>query len=388
MDQVIGKLRTVKTFLLIFVAVLLLSFHFYFTYFINSTYITGYVGEKNIGYVYAIIGLVNIIVFLLAPRLLRRFGNVRLTTFFTLLAGACLLVLAFNTSFVVVLTTFIIYEAIAPLLFYALDIFLEKFSSIAEMGSIRGIYLTMMNLPTMITPFIVGLILTKPDYWKVYLIGAAFLVPFLIIILANFRSFKDPEYPRIDVKDLARTFYQNHNVFDVFLDNFLLNLFFAWMVIYMPIYLRYHIGFEWSAIGVMFSIMLLPFILFQIPIGRYEDEKHDEKWLLVLGFAILSGATMLIPFIVGQNFVIWTAVLFITRVGASIVEVSSESYFFKHIHTDNAGFISLFRMTRALPYVIIPLVGVLLSFIDFKYIFLVLGIIMTLGIRYAFKLEA
>ena len=388
MDEVIGKLRTVKTFLLIFVAVLLLSFHFYFTYFINSTYITGYVGEKNIGYVYALIGLVNIIVFLLAPKLLRRFGNVRLTTSFTLLAAACLIVLAFNTSFAVVISTFIIYEAIAPLLFYTLDIFLEKFSSIAEMGSIRGIYLTMMNLPTMITPFIVGLILTKPDYWKVYLIGAAFLVPFLIIILANFRSFNDPEYPRIDVKDLARTFYQNHNVFDVFLDNFLLNLFFAWMVIYMPIYLRYHIGFEWSAIGLMFSIMLLPFILFQIPVGRYEDEKHDEKSLLILGFTIISCATMLIPFIVGQNFVIWTAVLFITRVGASIVEVSSESYFFKHIHTDNAGFISLFRMTRALPYVIIPLVGVLLSFIDFKYIFLVLGIIMTLGVRYAFKLEA
>jgi cyanate permease len=136
------------------------------------------------------------------------------------------------------------------------------------------------------TPFIAGLILTKPDYWKIYLIAATFLIPFLAILISYFKTFKDEPYPVVTIKDAALKFYRDKNIFDVFIDHFLLHLFYGWMVIYMPIYLKDHIGFSWSEIGLMFSIMLLPFILFQIPIGRLEDKYHDEKQVLILGFKI------------------------------------------------------------------------------------------------------
>lgn len=387
MDAVIGKINTVKAFLTLFVSTLLYSFSSYFIYFTNSTYLQSHVGTSNVGYIFALGALMNILMYSLVPTLLRRFGNFKLTYFIAATTAILLLGLSWFSWTPAVLLIFIAFQAIAPVVSYCIDIFLEKFSSPAEIGSIRGIYLTMVTIPAIIAPFIVGLILTSPDYWKLYLIAAAFLVPFIILMVTNFRKFEDPYYPKFHMKEVLHKFYHNHNIFDIFLDNFLLNLFYCWMVIYMPLYLREYIGFEWSEIGLIFSIMLLPFLLLQIPVGRIVDRKQDEKYLLMFGFFIMAGTTMLIPFINDASIVLWSVILFTSRIGASIVEVSSESYFFKHVHTSNTGFISLFRLTRSVPYLVTPLVGLMLLIIDLKFTFFILGLIMLLGIRYAVKIR-
>lgn len=388
MDQIFGKIKNLQAMLLIFISVLLLSFHFFFVYFINSKYLSGILSERTVGYTYAVGSLLNIIIFIYAPAFLRKFGNYKLILTLGLIELLTLIGLAFITTPALIIALFIIHQAVGPSLFYCMDIFTEAFSTAEEMGSIRGIYLTMQNIPPVITPAIVGLILIKPEYWKVYLIGALFLIPFFILILSNFRSFKDPEYPIVDLKQALQKFYNQKNIFDVFIDHFLLHVFYAWTVIYIPLYLTNHIGFTWGEVGIILSIMLLPFIIFQIPIGRMEDKYHDEKHVLVLGFSIMAASFMLIPFIHEKSLILWAAILFVSRIGASIVEVSSESYFFKHINPTNAGFISFFRMTRALPFFVIPpIVGITLLVADFPYIFFVCGLLMLVGVRYALLLK-
>lgn len=388
MDQIFGKMKNLEAMLLIFMSVLLLSFHFIFVYFINSKYLSGILSEKTVGYTYTIGSLLNILIFVYAPAFLRRFGNYKLTLTIGLLELFALLGLASATTPIVIIGLFILHQAVGPALFYCMDIFTESFSTAEEMGNIRGVYLTIQNIPPVITPAIVGLILIKPEYWKIYLIGALFLIPFFILIISNFRNFKDPEYPVIDLKQALKKFYADKNIFDVFIDHFLLHVFYAWTVIYIPLYLTNHIGFSWGEVGIILSIMLLPFIIFQIPIGRMEDKYHDEKHVLVLGFSIMAASFMLIPFIHEKSLILWAAVLFVSRIGASIVEVSSESYFFKHINPSNAGFISFFRMTRALPFFVIPpIVGITLIFADFPFIFFVAGLLMLIGVRYAMLLK-
>ncbi|MDQ5912067.1 MAG: hypothetical protein QG568_280 [Patescibacteria group bacterium] len=388
MDQIFGKIKNLQAMLLIFISVLLLSFHFFFVYFINSKYLSGILSEKTVGYTYAVGSLINIFIFIYAPVFLRKFGNYKLTLTIGLLELLALIGLAFATAPPYIIALFILHQAVGPALFYCMDIFTESFSTAEEMGSIRGVYLTMQNIPPVVTPAIVGLILIKPEYWKVYIIGALFLIPFFILIISNFRNFKDPEYPIIDLKQALRKFYTDKNIFDIFIDHFLLHVFYAWTVIYIPLYLTNHIGFTWGEVGIILSIMLLPFIIFQIPIGRMEDKYHDEKHVLVLGFSIMAASFMLIPFIHEKSLVLWAAVLFVSRIGASIVEVSSESYFFKHINPSNAGFISFFRMTRALPFFVIPpIVGLTLLVADFPYIFFVAGLLMLIGVRYAILLK-
>lgn len=408
MERLLSKTSKLDAVLLIFISILFVSFHFFFVYFINSTYITAFVGEKLVGIIYAIGALLNIGLFMTAPKLLRKRGVVSTTFFIASLEAFSLIVLAFPIHQLFAIFAFLLHMAVSPILLYCLDILLEQYSDPSRIGSMRGMFLTMWNIPPVITPFIAGLILnsygtipatsTAPNlmaslynlgYWKIYIISAVFLIPFAIILKANFSNFIDPKYPKIHTKDLIQSFYKNKNIFDVFADRLLLNFYFAWIVVYIPIYLHNYIGFSWEQIGIILSTMLLPFILFQRLIGRLQDQKHEEKSILIFGFLIVSLSTIIIPFIDSPSIFAWIIIFFIANTGAAFIEVSSESYFYGHINPTNSGYISLFRMTRTIPYLIMPIIVWLsLTLLPFSQMFLILGCIMFLGVRYAFLIDS
>ena len=124
----------------------------------------------------------------------------------------------------------------------------------------------------------------------------------------------------------------------------------------------------------MFAIMLLPFPLFEIPLGKLADRKLGEKEILMTGFIVAGLSTVVI--------------LFISRVGASAIEIMTESYFFKHVDGKDTDTISLFRILRPLGYIIGPLLGgVALIFINIKMIFLIPGFMLLLGVLPAFGIK-
>ena len=113
------------------------------------------------------------------------------------------------------------------------------------------------------------------------------------------------------------------------------------------------------------------------------DKKFGEKEFLILGFIIMALATLMIPLLQSKIFWLWAIVLFATRVGASTVEVASESYFFKHVKEDNTGLISLFRMGRPLSLIIAPLVALpIMGFLSYSASFYFLSIITISGLLF------
>jgi len=76
------------------------------------------------------------------------------------------------------------------------------------------------------------------------------------------------------------------------------------------------LGFGWENIGLIFTIMLVPFVLVDFPLGRLSD-KIGEKKLLITGFLITILFTLIIPFISAPLVWIWAIILFGTRLGAA-----------------------------------------------------------------------
>ena len=64
----------------------------------------------------------------------------------------------------------------------------------SDTGSKRAILLTIINLALILSILLVGFILKDDEFWKVYLMSAVILIPFLLIILIKFRKLKDPIY--------------------------------------------------------------------------------------------------------------------------------------------------------------------------------------------------
>jgi MFS family permease len=158
------------------------------------------------------------------------------------------------------------------------------------------------------------------------------------------------------------------------------------MTIYTPIYLHTNLGLPWSSIGIIFSIMLLPFVFVQFPAGKLADAILGEKEILSVGFIIMALATTTIFFIDSKSILVWALILLGTRVGAALVEIMCDVYFFKKVDNKNANLISFFRMSRPFAYIISPLVvAIILSVfgLDLKSLFLILGFLMFFGLRYS-----
>lgn len=160
------------------------------------------------------------------------------------------------------------------------------------------------------------------------------------------------------------------------------------MVIYTPIYLHENIGFGWDKIGIIFSIMLIPFVLLDFPLGKLSD-KIGEKNMLIFGYFIIFFSVIIIPFITKPELWIWALVLFATRIGAAIIETMNESYFFKVVTEKDADEITFFRNASSVAYVIAPIIALPLLFLmaSFSHLFFVLSAILLLGFLIALKLE-
>lgn len=380
--------RKNNSFTTIYTATFLVAFHVFLMVYINSSFLNQFVSEKYVGLLYIIGSLSSITAIIILPTILRLFGNYFTLILLTIFEIFILLGLAFIQKATIILPLFIAHLVVFQIMLINIDIFFETFQKKeTDTGSKKGIALTIINLGLILSVLTAGFILKNNDFWKIYLISALIMIPFFIIILTRFRKFKDPVYSNLKTTNTIKKIRENKNIKNIFIAQFFLKFFYSLMVIYMPIYLHDHVGFSWPEISIMFTIMLLPFVLLEIPAGKIADKWLGEKEILLIGFIITALFTIIISFISIPSFLLWTAILFLTRIGASLIEISTESFFFKHVKGDDASIISFFRMTHPLAYVVGPIIAIItLQFMPYQYIFLVLGIIMLIGIKYALSI--
>lgn len=379
-----------KGLMFLYLASLLYSFHYALPLYIDSSFISEFVSAKNaVGIVFAIAGLCTIIATLTLPRVLQRFGNYRTTTTTILLETTLLLMLATFTNPLVVIPVFILHQVVLNTLYLNLDAFLEAFSSDATTGRIRGIFLTIVNTAVILAPFLAGLLLRDHDFWKVYIAAALFMVGMYIVVKSCFRNYRDPLYLTPPFRETMHTVAANHDLHSIIFIHFLLNFFYAWMVIYTPIYLNESMGISMSDIlTIIIPIAVIPFVVSQIFLGKIADNHLGEKELLTAGFIIMATATASLSFITTASVIVWATTLFVTRIGASAVEIMAESYFYKKIGPGDMHLISFMRTIRSSAYIVGPFVGTIaLAFLDYQYLFLILGILMLFGVPYSLTIK-
>lgn len=373
---------------IIYVLVFIFTLHLTPTVYINSSFLSQFMTESQVGLVYSVSSAVTVLFFLLIQKFLTRYGNHKTILAIILIELITLLVLIFSVSTPLILTAFVIGLAMRSLAFFNIDIFLENLTSDNETGGIRGIFMTSLNTAFVIGPLIAGVVLTDHDFWKIYAISSILLIPVIYILIRYMRNFNDPIYEKPQFIRTAKKIYDHCNFYGIFAAGFLLRFFFATMIIYTPIYLNQYIGFSISEVTLIIGIALIPFILLEAFLGWLADKIMGEKEILTTGFIIMAGATATMAFISIPNFWLWSAILFTTRIGASMVEIMTETYLFKKINSGDINIMSFFRIIRPIAYIVAPIfASVMLTVIEFKFLFLILGAIMLYGIRYSLAIR-
>jgi len=363
--------------------------HAYLLIYINSSFLAQFTSARTVGLIFTIGNLAAMLGFIAAPRMLEYLGNFRTTLIVIILEFVAVGGLATFESLAYIIPLFVGHSVMVRMLGFSADVFLESGSDDRHTGNIRGVFLTITNIALVLSPLAVGIVLgDTTNYWRIYTISSLILAVPLLLLLLQFRKYKDPVYVRVPFAATFKEILRRKNVLRILLSNLTLRLFYAWMVIYTPIYLHQTIGFSWDKIGIIFTVMLLPYVLFELPLGRLADSKWGEKEILSVGFVILAISTSALSFISSSNFWVWAVALFITRIGASLVEIMNETYFFKKVDATDSNIIGFFRMVQPAAYVVAPLVAsVALLFLEIRYVFVVLGLLLLTGLIYSTKLK-
>jgi len=353
--------------------------------YVNSSFLAEFINEKYVGFVYTIASLLTLVLLSKSSNILKIFGNRKLTLVLLLLnIGSLVSLITINNPYIIGLS-FVVFLSTNSLVFLCMDIFIQHFGNPLTIGKTRGLYLMIISLAWMLSPLItVSLIDKAGGYIYVYILSFITAIIMIFGLLFSVKSFKDKIYKKTPFLETFRELKKSKHILAITIINFILQFFYAWMIIYTPLYLHEHVGLPWDKIGIIFAIMLSPFVLFNMPIGLIIDKKYIRKrTLLYVGLIIMSLSTLFIPFISSQSIIIWAVLLFMTRTGASLIETTSEIYFFTHITEEDAYLLGIFRDMNPVAFIIAPLLStIVFIFLPFEYLFIVLGIIILIGLYY------
>ena len=349
--------------------------------YINSSFISSFINEKMVGLIYALGSITSIIMLLIAPKIFRKIGGYRFLLSVIGLNALSILLFAFSQNAWSAVTMFILSFTLNILIFFSLDELLEISSKNSSIGKTRGSYLTLSSLAWIIAQLGLGTILGGFSFRTIYLSSFVIMLFLFAISYFGLNHIPEPKYDRINIKKYIGEFFKNRNLFRAYGMSLLLQFFYCWMIIYTPIYLSSYLGFSWKEIGLIFAVMLLPFIIIPFQMGKYAD-KVGERKTLMWGFGIASLATLSLFYIHSHEIWVWAMLLFTTRIGAASIEVMNDAFFFRHIKPENEEFVGVYRSAPPIAYIVGPLFAfVIFNFVpSFNFIYIILGAFMLYGI--------
>lgn len=377
--------KTTNSIIALCIISFLTGIHLSLPVYFNSGFLSNFIDERTISLVYSIISLVTILGLLAMHTILKKIGAFR-TSIALILIQMTVFYYFINTNDInVILPLFIVAMSIVSLIVFANDIFIQESTEIHHTGRVRGLVMTASNAAWILGPLFAGILVSSTDsienYKGIYIAAFAILLPLLYVVFKNFQYFKDPKYIEISTRETVIRILKNKDISKIFLANTVLQSFYAWMTVYVPIYLHQTIGFDWKEISIILTIMLIPFVLVDIPLGKLADKKWGEKELMITGFVILGVSTACLTLLGIKSLAAWATILFITRIGAATAEIMIETYFFKKIDGRDPEILSLFRITRPLAYFVAPVIAtVALVYTTDQYLFVVFGLLALLTI--------
>lgn len=360
----------------LYISIFFLGLHHVFVYFTNSSIMTEFfkLSTTEVLIVYGAASAFGVLAYLGLSKTHKKSSHTKARIYTTTaLEFICLAVMYTVTALHIVpsayvlpiyLATFSLHHILTPYILFNLDKLFEDYTHIEDRGKGRGIYLTVWNTPFVVVPILLSTLATA-TLPLTYVISFCLLIPFLILISSYIQNPTDETettplinsatLEKISVSDKLSRFWADKLDRNSFIIQCSLHLYYGITGVMLPVYLHNYFGFEWDHIGLLLAAILTPFILIQIPFGKIGDQRHNERQLFVWGIiitVIFTVAAALVSPSLGMeaSFVLLLSTLFLSRVGCSLIEISTETMFYKHVTQRDEFALLMFRAGRLLPY--------------------------------------
>ena len=372
----------------IYLVTLFYAFHYALPLYSESSYLESIVPLSWVGIIYSIAALISFGFTIKIGAFLNRWSNRKVLIGAALLEAGSLLTLAYSTSVTLSIISFIIHTVLLGVLYVGLNILVESVSKNEETGKIRGVYLTILNTGILTGPFIASQIIGS-GFTLLFTSAALCIIPFIYILYKHLDHLHESRYVAPDLFESLKRLRQFIDIRRIVFVQFILELFWIIMIVYGPIYLiQNNILNLQTYLGVVVPIILIPFILVPYPLGRLADKKLGEKELLIVGILLMIIGTSIFALLHVPILTFYIFALFVARLGASMVEEMSSSYFYKQVDHSQADLISIFVNTRNVALISGPLIGSVIIYThSLQMVFFVLVGILVLSLLPIFKIH-
>ena len=386
MHEIIRNKLLVVTYML----TLLYALHYGLPLYATSSFLHQYFNSSIISGLYMLGSIGALLASIYISKHIKQFHIYKFTFSIVVAEIISILMFAFTKNLYILSVFFISHFILTVLLYMSLNVFIESFSKHAEIGSIRGLFLALLNIGILISPLIGGTILSYTSFAGLYFVSSMMLVPFLFFLHKYLKYIKEPAYHTMNMGNALKSAWHNKNLRAALIGELAIQCFYAVMIIYSPIYLT-NLGIPLT----IYLTMILPFALVPLVVLPYElgliaDTKIGEKELLIVGLVILTITTFLCVTITSTSPIVWIAVLLTSRIGASFVETMSFTYYFKKIGPEDAALTALFTNTSSVATCIVGALGFVISplLVDRpQLMFIILGCAILFSISYVLPMR-
>lgn len=357
--------------------------------YVLSTYFATALRNDNVSIFYFIAYGTSFTLLFFLQKWIRDIGKIRLLSVFfvaLIVLSALLSKIPVSLTGALILICVIIF---INLVWVTFDIILEGYSIDGISGRVRGLHLAIISIGSICGPIVSTHTLERYGFNGIFSISLIGFSAVLLLILLFLRRENRIVHgttlkPWTTLKKIWR---ERRDLARIFHVSFGLEFFYATMTIYTPIYLL-SLGLDWEQIGIIFTIMLIPFVTLEYPLGILADKKTGEKELLIVAIIIASCATFSFAFLSIPSVAIWASVLFFSRIGIAGIEVLRDSYFYKQVDGDDLDIIAFFRMARPLSNILSAIIVIPLLFIfPVKIIFLLVAFVLGSSLFSVFFLK-
>jgi MFS family permease len=353
-----------------------------FTAYSNSKVIESINGRESIGVIYGLAAAITLILSTwVIPNIIKLLGNRRTIGLAIILEILSILGISYIDTPWLFGFSFILFLSTQVLISFNFDIFFEHNTKRENSAEARGLVVALQHVGRMLGPIMAAFLTVQIGLKAPYSVSLILMTSCGILLYFATLNFKDKAYVPVSVFKSIKTIKERPAVRKSLLSILLLHIFYALMVTFVPIYLGDVKGLNPESLGLLFTIMLTPFVVLGYPIGKHIDSGASGRIMARYGLFILAITTFIFPFIETSSLIIWGSILLLSRVGAVILETAGEGIFFKAIKEEESELLGVMRDMQPIGYFIASLVSVItLMFGSVKDIFYIVGIILVLGI--------
>jgi len=348
---------------------------------IISIYVNSFVNNESIvGFIFTALVLVSIIANFMIIPLVESRSKKKLFIYAGALTALGYFAYSIINNFKIFILIAVCVTILTSMRIAAAGLLIEHSSNKRNLSKNEGLMYTFINLAWVIGPLIVGLILAKLDVLKYIFLLSSGLMIIAVILFVFFRINYSGKRKKLDSHPLKnfKDFFKNKHRVKAYVLSGGVNLWWGLIFIYMPLLIIKNLSDSW--VGFFLFFTTVPLIFLEYYFGSLASRRGYKK-IFLWGY-LIPAAAAIISFFFFSNIWIIIIALSLASIGLSMIEGTTEAYFFDILKPrEDQRFYSPYNTAVDAGNLFgefIP--AIILLFLPFKSIFLFYAICMlTLG---------